>query len=108
MKISQEPAGQGVKLILAGELTLQNCPEIESALKKIAQTKTECVIVDMRKVDYVDSSGLRLLVDYHHQISALGGKLIIFGATRNVKKVMQVTHLDQVFTLQDEPDTENS
>lgn len=108
MKISQEPTGEGVKIVLQGELTLQTYAQLEAALKEAVESKLKNVVVDMRKVDYVDSSGLRLLVDYHHQFSYLQGKLVLSGVTPSVRKVIEVTHLNQVFTIQDDPDSSYS
>ncbi len=108
MKISQEPMEQGVRILLQGELTLQTNTQLESVLKEAVKSKLKNVVVDMSRVNYVDSSGLRLLVDYHHQLSYLQGKLVLFGMTPNVKKVIEVTRLNQVLTLQDDPDSAHS
>ncbi len=108
MKISQEATGEGVKIVLQGELTLQTYVQLEDVLKQAVESKSKNVVVDMRKVDYVDSSGLRLLVDYHHQFSYLQGKLVLSEVTPSVRKVIEVTHLNQVFTIQDDPDSARS
>lgn len=99
---------QGVKIVLQGELTLQTYTQLETLLKEAVESKLKNVIVDMRKVDYVDSSGLRLLVDYHHQLSYVQGKLVLSGVTPSVRKVIEVTHLNQVFIIQDDPDSAHS
>lgn len=108
MKISKEPIEEGVKIILQGELMLQTYAQLETALKEAVESKLKNVVVDMCKVDYVDSSGLRLLVDYHHQLSYLQGKFILSGVTPGVRKVIEVTHLNQVFTIQDDADSAHS
>lgn len=108
MKISQEAMGEGVKIVLQGELTLQTYAQLEDVLKQAVESKSKNVVVDMHKVAYVDSSGLRLLVDYHHQLSYLQGKLVLSGVIPSVRKVIEVTHLNQVFTIQDDPDSVRS
>lgn len=104
MKISQQQVDQGWKVSMEGELNLQSCPSLEKVLKTLCQSKPKQLILDMRAVDYIDSSGLRLLVEYHHQQQYLQGKLILQGLSERVKNVISVTHLDQVFTIQDGTD----
>ncbi len=104
MKIGQESIEGGIKLVLEGELTLNTYPELETVLKRAVEAKLKKVLIDLRKVDYVDSSGLRLLVEYHHQVAYLQGKLILSGLTLNVKKVIEVTRLNKFFNIQDGSD----
>lgn len=99
MKIIQGSVEGGMNLILEGELTLNTYPELEAALKRAVESKLKKVVIDLRKVDYVDSSGLRLLVEYHHQMVYLQGQLILSGLTQNVKKVIEVTRLNQFFNI---------
>ena len=103
MKVLQEKIENGFKLILHGELTLKSVPEVESALKKIVQEKQKSLMIDMRKLNYVDSSGLRLLVNYHHEISSNQGRLTLFSPSQNVKKVLELTRLSQILHIQNVP-----
>jgi len=58
------------------------------------------VVVDLSSVWFLDSSGIQALLAAHRRIERRGGVLTIRGATPIVQKVLRVTGLDQVLSLE--------
>jgi anti-sigma B factor antagonist len=68
----------GVHVIeLAGEVDIANAPEIEEELKRVEATDAEAIIVDLSGLDFIDSSGLRLLVMANARSRADSGRLTL-------------------------------
>jgi anti-sigma B factor antagonist len=50
-----------------------------------------CVLMDMAKVDFVSSAGLRVLLMLYRQIKIRNGKIILSGVSDEIKDVMEMT-----------------
>ncbi|MBI4889870.1 MAG: STAS domain-containing protein [Acidobacteria bacterium] len=57
------------------------------------------IVLDMREVDYIDSSALGCLVMAHTRVEQAGGALPIFGLQRRTVELLVITKLSTVFRL---------
>jgi len=57
------------------------------------------VLIDLSEVTRIDSWGLALFVEAMHRITALGGRLVIFGIRENILRVFETAKLDHVFHI---------
>ena len=63
------------------------------------------VVVDMSGVDFCDSTGMNVLLAAHRRAREQGGDLELAAPRPAVKKILQVTGLESVFTVLDDPAT---
>ena len=47
---------------LAGDLDARGCPSVDAALSKAQRSGTERIVIDLTEVDFIDSSGIALLI----------------------------------------------
>ena len=83
---------------LVGEIDLSNSAEIREALLKLLNDD-HSVIVSFAKLDYIDSSGMATLVEGLNIAKKKDLKLIIAEATGAPLQVLELTRLNQVFTM---------
>jgi len=57
------------------------------------------VILDMSKVDYLSSAGLRLLLLIYREFAAKKGRLVLLGVSEDIQTVMLHTGFLNFFTL---------
>src|SRR5689334_7232343 len=57
------------------------------------------LLLDLRNVDYMSSTGLGQLLALHKKLRALGGRLVLAHATPLIREIFAVTHLDGVLDL---------
>ena len=57
------------------------------------------IILDLSSVQYVDSSGVGALVGLLTSVRSAGGDLRLAGVNDRVKKVLQITHLVDIFKI---------
>ena len=57
--------------------------------------------MDMSKVEYIDSSGLGVLVSVLKKVKVSEGKLVLISPKSSVKQILSLTNLDKVFNIQD-------
>jgi len=86
-------------LPLEGEIDLHVSPQISSSLAAIVGQKPSCVVVDLSKVTYIDSSGLAVLIEAMQNVGSYGGKFALAGLQETVRPIFEIARLDQVFRI---------
>lgn len=86
-------------LTLSGEIDLHRSPEVKEALGVLVQRQVPSILIDLSAVDYIDSSGLAVLIEGFQRVTAYGGKLGLFGLQEKVRGIFEVARLDQVFQI---------
>lgn len=88
------------RIILDGQLDIKGAQAIEVQFTAIA-THHDRVIVDLNTVDYIASMGIRLLVLAGKAIARRSGKLVMFGASDAVAKVLTTSGVTEIIPLLD-------
>src|ERR1700737_4755136 len=86
-------------LPLEGEIDLHVSPRIAVSLAQIAQRKQREVVVDLSRVNYIDSSGLAVLIEGMQNVEEYGGKFALTGLQENVRSIFESPRPHQVFRI---------
>ena len=86
-------------LSLEGELDLHIAPEVSASLAKIVDERPVRVVVDLAKVNYIDSSGLAALITAAQNVETYGGRLMLTGVQEGVRTILENASLDQFFLI---------
>ena len=84
---------------LSGELDLGTSPDLHAELIRLIETAPQKIILDMRELAYIDSSGVGTLVDAHRRLKKKGGRVVLVGLQQRVRSVFEITRLDSFFTI---------
>ena len=98
LEIEQHERDGVVVLVLNGRLVLGD--ELESfrdVMEKLLVSGQIRVALDMREVNYIDSSGLGCLVMQHTRAAKAGGVIVLFGLQKRQIELMVITKLAIVF-----------
>jgi anti-anti-sigma factor len=57
------------------------------------------LLLDFKRVGYIDSSGLAILIGYLKESSKFAGKLALFGLEKKVATLFELVRLDQLFII---------
>jgi anti-sigma B factor antagonist len=90
----------GAVLTLGGELDLATTPVLQQWLDP-AMRGTATVVINLTRLSFIDSSGLRLLVQAERQLRDSGGRLVLVRGPRAVHRVFELTRLDSHFEFCD-------
>ena len=100
MQIVARPAGGGTVLDISGDIDLAHSPAMRKALLlEIKEKKTQKVYLNLEKVRYIDSSGIASLVEGLKASRDLGSRLILFGLSKTVREVMELSRLQKIFEI---------
>ena len=84
-----------VVVALSGECDLSVRTDMSSVLHG-AVTKSSLVVVDLRELTFLDSSGIHELVAAHQAARAVGGRVYVRHASGVVAEVLDVTGVGQL------------
>ena len=102
MPISTEELEGGItRVILEGRLDIEGAAAVDLRMNAIAGAK-KAVIVDMQKVSFLGSMGLRALVAPARAIKGRGGKIVIFGPNELVENVLKASGVNTVIPVHHE------
>jgi len=87
-------------LHLRGEFDLVTAPQILGSVEEHLAAPTGELVMDLRGLSFIDSSGLSALIRMNQRLAGAGRGFSIVPPPHNVAKVFQITGLDQVLPLQ--------
>ena len=90
MEISVEKSLSSVSVSPAGSVNSQTAPEFEQVLDEASVGANE-IIIDMQKLEYISSAGLRVLLTARKKADENGVKLIIKNVGKSVRDVFEMT-----------------
>ncbi len=83
-----------------GEIDLSTAPQLQRELLASAQG-SPVVVVDLRGVTFIDSTGVGVLFRTSKQVTAAGGELRVVCAPGAVRRVLKVSGLDRLVPVDD-------
>lgn len=96
--------GPATTLALTGELDLLSSPELARALDEVAASDVELVIVDLRGLEFMDSTGLHVVVQGQQRMHELGRRYALIRGGEMVQRVFDLTGVSDALTIVDSPD----
>ncbi len=99
MEIDIRDIDSVVVLDINGEIDLYNAPEIKSKITELMETGKKDIIINLKKVSYIDSSGIGVLISSLSNLKKAGGSLKIINVYDSVKKVFELTKLTSFFDI---------
>ena len=87
---------------ISGDIDFANSPRVrQSVLREVQQSRTPRVVVNLSKVDYIDSSGVASLVEGLRASRDLGSRFILFGLSTSAHEILRLSRLMSVFEICD-------
>lgn len=72
---------------------------------KIKSSNAVNVIFDFSQVDFMDSSGIGMLMGRYKITNILGGKIIIYGMKKQVRRIVDMSGIDKIIAICDSYDS---
>ena len=86
---------------LDGELDAYTCGQLRDAMLDIIRDDSPTIIINMLRLQYMDSSGLGTLVAGLKRASEHNGRIAVVCTNPQIRKVFEITGLVRVFPLYD-------
>ena len=100
---SREDDGM-VQLVLSGEFDLSSAAQIEDVLKELEERRPEVLVLDLRELTFMDSTGLRVMVSADARARDSARRLAIVQGPEAVHRVFRITGLDDHLEIVETPE----
>ena len=99
MKADFQVNGERMTIALEGRLDTLTAPELQKALEDYKLSELSEIVLDLSKLEYISSAGLRVLLQAFRSMK-MGGVMRIINANEVTRKVFEVTGFDEYFTIE--------
>ncbi len=91
-KIEHQPLPeQGHRLCVSGELDLATTPQLEQQASTLLADGARSIVIDLANLNFIDSTGLRLLLLLSRQAADDGWAMLITGPSEQVQTILKIT-----------------
>ena len=99
MKIDISKSGNGARVNLSGSMYVEDSASVREKLIALLDEGVSNLTLELSGLDYIDSSGLGVLISTHKRCLQKGGKMTITGLRGMVEELFKLTRLDLVFNV---------
>jgi anti-anti-sigma factor len=104
LELTTQTEGPTVRLALTGELDIAGAPRVEQELERIERETPATLVLDLRELAFMDSSGLRLVALAERRMVAAGRSLALIKGRDAVQRVFAITRMEDHLTFLDGPE----
>ena len=105
MEIIEEAVGNVYIVQLMGRLDASCASDLKDKVLSMIDENKQNILIDLGGIDFIDSSGLGMLVTCLRSVTKAGGTFKITSLQENPKNLFHTTRLDRVFNIYDDRDT---
>jgi anti-sigma B factor antagonist len=96
-------AGAAV-IVVGGELDLATSPALKEEIDNALRSDAETVILDLRELEFMDSTGLSVLVRAHHAAEESQRRLYLVRGPSQVQRLLTLTGVEDRLAVLDTPE----
>lgn len=89
---------------LSGDLDLSTAKRAEEAIENAERAGRDMVVIDLRGLSFMDSTGLRVIVSADKRAKRSGKRAVIVQGPAAVRRVFEITRLDERLDIVDTPE----
>ena len=85
---------------LSGELDTAAAMEVEKSLQPLYESDGRDIIIDCTELEYIASSGLRIMLSILKQAKAHGSRLVLNNVNEDIQAVFRMTGFNNIFEFE--------
>lgn len=97
--MSTRAEGDATVLEIAGEIDVYTAPKLREQLVDLVNAGSYQLVVDLERVEFLDSTGLGVLVGGLKRVRAHDGSLSLVCTQERILKIFRITGLTKVFPI---------
>lgn len=94
-----EDQGEECVLNVKGTFTFSDNNKFREILMLLKQDKTSSLVLDIHNLQFIDSAALGMLLLLQDEASKKHAKITLRGATGQIKKMLELSNFDELFTI---------
>jgi len=102
MEVTSKTKGEAIVIYLNGELTTTNSPEAQTEINEVLESaKCKLVVINVENVDFIASTGLRIILALGKKLEESGTELVVCSANPTNKSVFKMAGFSRLFKIFD-------
>ena len=108
MDIQVESQGNSRIVHIAGKITFEYCPVLQSRLDSVVDESVREVVIDFKEVPFIDSSGVGEVLRLFKRMKESGGDVVLANPNQKLRDLFSMYRFDQFMKIRPEPDQDAS
>jgi anti-sigma B factor antagonist len=96
--------GRSTVITVSGELDLASSAALEDELGRVSASGVERVVIDLRELEFMDSTGLSTLVKAHQRAEQAGQEFGLVRGPQQVQRLLSLTGVEERMRIADTPE----
>jgi anti-anti-sigma factor len=101
--VTIEQRDSAVHVALEGELDISTAQRLEDDLRRVEAERPAVIVLDLERLAFLDSTGLRLMIMADARAREDGRRLAIARANEMIQRVLRLTRLDERLDVVEDP-----
>lgn len=102
LEVQTQDADGRVTVALRGELDLSTVGKVQDELRRVEASSPSLVVLDLSKLTFLDSTGLRCLVTADERAREQGRRVVLVRGPDPVQRVFSITRLEERLEMVDD------
>lgn len=99
MEINKAISNQNVIITLKGRLDTMTAPQLDDEAKNIDFDEVETVTLNLKDLEYISSSGLRVILALYKNLKSKGGNLKIVNVSNTIMELFSMTGMSDYLDI---------
>jgi len=99
MEINEQKTDQCTIISISGRLDTTNYNQLETKLMGLIDQHHDRILVECSKMDYISSSGLRILLMALKKINQSKGRFVLCGLQENIQEIFEISGFTSIFEI---------
>ena len=99
MEVTSKSSENAIVIYVDGDLTTNSSPEVEAEIKEILEGTATNVIMNVERVNFIASTGLRIILALGKRLSGEGLKLTVCSMNPATKSVFEISGFSKLFPI---------
>jgi anti-sigma B factor antagonist len=103
LELTVERTDDVLRLVLAGELDISSAARVEREISLLEDQAPRVLILDLRGLGFMDSTGLRIVVSANARAEQAGRRLVVVRGPEAVQRIFRITRLEERLEMVADP-----
>jgi anti-sigma B factor antagonist len=99
LKLDKHHNKENIYVHITGEIDAYTAPKLREELFPLADEQNQSLIISLKDVSYIDSTGLGVFVGVFKQITKNNGELKLVDLSERLERLFQITGLSNIITI---------
>ena len=99
MELREQKSGEWAIIGITGRLDTTTYPLLEKKLMGLIEQNQDKILVECAEMDYVSSSGLRILLMALKKITQMKGRFVLTGLQDNIREIFEISGFMTIFEI---------